>query len=200
MDLGRVLGVKRVLHCSTAAVYEPSPDPLREEQAGGALNHYGAAKLAMERAIGEDVAAHPDGPTQCILRIANFAGADSLFAGLDRGDGPITLDQFDDGQGPMRSYLTPSGLGQAIEALLQCPRAALPDVLNVAAPGAVAMADLVRAAGREVAWKPAPQGAAPRVELDVARLRAICSECRPQSARDIVADVARARGEAKGST
>ena len=50
MELGAALGAERVLHCSSAAVYEPGPDPLDETRAGGAINAYGAAKLAMEAA------------------------------------------------------------------------------------------------------------------------------------------------------
>jgi len=170
MELAQVIGATRVLHCSSAAVYPPGPDPLTEEDAGGDINAYGTAKLAMEAALAEWAKAHPAGPKSCAMRIANVVGADSLFAAIKRGDGPITLDRFDDGEGPRRSYVTVSVLARSIEALLACSEADLPDVVNVATPGPVAMAALAQAAGCDIAWRPAPKAAAPMVALDTTRL------------------------------
>lgn len=172
MELAAELGAGRVLHCSSAAVYEPGPGPLGESAAGGALNAYGAAKLAMEGAIAEWCARHPDGPKAVILRIGNVAGADSLFAALARG-GPVTLDRFTDGQGPWRSYLSVPGFARALDALLSCPLDARPLTLNLAAPRPLAMEAIARAAGREVDWREAPAGAAPMVWLDTGRLSRI---------------------------
>ena len=170
MELGAALGAARVLHCSSAAVYVPGPDPQGEAQAGGAINAYGAAKLEMEAALADWVRAHPGGPKSCVMRMANVVGADSLFAAIARGNGAITLDRFASGEGPWRSYLTVPGLARAIEALLGCDAAQLPEVVNVATPEPVAMAALARAAGCDIAWRAAPEGAAAMVALDTARL------------------------------
>lgn len=170
MELAATLGASRVLHCSSAAVYPPGPDPLSEAMAGGAINAYGAAKLEMEEAVAEWARAHPDGPKSCAMRIANVVGADSLFAAIARDAGPISLDRFAAGEGPWRSYLTVPALARTIEALLCCPDAELPAVVNVATPGPVAMQALARAAGCDIAWRPAPDGAAAMVALDTGRL------------------------------
>ncbi|PIE14069.1 MAG: NAD-dependent epimerase [Rhodobacterales bacterium] len=191
MELGAALNADRVLHCSSAAVYDPAPYPLPESAAQGAAsgaagaeqrgNAYGRAKLDMEAVVAEWAAEHPEGPAQCAMRIANVAGADSLFAAISGGD-TITLDRFADGTGPRRSYLSPRGLAVAIEALLNCPRAALPAVVNIAAAGAMAMEDIARAFGCHIEWRDAPASAVPLVELDVTRLTALRgnSEASPQ--------------------
>ncbi len=170
MALAETLGAGRVLHCSSAAVYSPGPDSLDETQAGGAINAYGAAKLEMEAALARWTRAHPDGPTSCAMRIANVVGADSLFGTMARGDGAITLDRFANGEGPWRSYVSVAALARSIEALLGCGAAEFPQIVNVAAPKPVAMEALARAAGRDVDWREAPEGAAPMVALNTARL------------------------------
>jgi hypothetical protein len=74
--------------------------------------------------------------------------------------------------GPVRSYIGPVSLGRALVALAQ--RAGrLPQVLNVAQPGAVAMADLLVAAGADWQFGPSNAAVVPRVVLDVGRLQAI---------------------------
>ncbi|WP_161594598.1 NAD-dependent epimerase/dehydratase family protein [Marimonas lutisalis] len=188
MTLAADLGAERVLHCSSSAVYEPGPDPLGENEAGGRINAYGQAKLEMEREIAAWQARHPDGPRNVVMRLANVAGADSLFAALAHATGPITLDRFDDGQGPWRSYVTAPTLARVIEALLAAPRDALPDVVNVAGRRDVAMEAIVRAANRELAWRPAPESAARRVALATERLsRIIQLDEQAATAEDIIA-------------
>ena len=170
LDLALRLGAKRVLHCSSSAVYAPSEGRLDESRAGGAITAYGAAKLEMERAIADWTAQHPGGPRSCIMRIANVVGADSLFAALDRGKARITLDRFADGEGPWRSYITMQSLARVFTHLLSCPLSALPPVVNVASPEPLAMAALVRAAGRGITWRAAPDNAVQRVVLDTRTL------------------------------
>ncbi|UWQ22153.1 NAD(P)-dependent oxidoreductase [Jannaschia sp. W003] len=154
-------GMRRVLLLSSAAVY-PAGEGLREEDAAPASD-YGRAKLAMEavRSVAVEVTA---------LRLGNVAGADALLGRL--GDAAPRLHVWPDGRAPRRSYVGPSSLARILRALADHP-AALPPVLNVAAPGAVGMDALLDAAGR--AWEPvpAPPDAVPVVALDVARLAAL---------------------------
>ncbi|MDQ2090955.1 NAD-dependent epimerase/dehydratase family protein [Marimonas arenosa] len=191
MALAKALGAGRVLHCSSAAVYEPGPEPRAEPEAGGAVNAYGAAKLAMEAAIAEATAS--GGPPSCAMRIANVVGADSLFAAIDRGAGRITLDRFDGGAGPRRSYLSVPTLARALQALVTCPIDALPDVVNLADPEPYEMEELARAAGCAVDWRPAPPSAAAMVELDTGRLQRLTGVLPRTSATDIIADWRRLR-------
>ncbi|MEZ5713856.1 MAG: NAD-dependent epimerase/dehydratase family protein [Paracoccaceae bacterium] len=186
MELATALGATRVLHCSSAAVYPPGPAPLSEDAAGGGINPYGAAKLDMEAALGAWAAEHPGGARACALRIANVAGADSLFGAIAGGAGEVTLDRFADGEGPWRSYIPMPALARVLAALLTCPDAALPDAVNVALPRPLAMEALARAAGCRVAWRPAPEGAARMVALDTARLARLVA-LRDESAEQIVA-------------
>lgn len=173
MELAEALGARRVLHCSSAAVYSPGPAPLRETQAGGEINAYGASKLEMEQALSNWTRAHLNGPRSCALRIANVVGADSLFAAMARGGVPITLDRFETGEGPWRSYVPVAALARVVAALLACPEDLLPPVINVASPVPVAMEALARAAGCDIVWRDAPDGAAPMVALDTTALSQI---------------------------
>ncbi|UYV36876.1 NAD-dependent epimerase/dehydratase family protein [Rhodobacteraceae bacterium D3-12] len=186
MDLAEALGATRVLHCSSAAVYEPGPVAQAEAAAGGAINAYGAAKLEMETALSDWRAAHPEGAESVALRIANVVGADSLFAAIGRGADPITLDQFADGEGPWRSYISPLALARAFATLLVAERGALPRTLNIAAPAPVAMEALARAAGCDVAWREAPESAAPMVSLDTRALGRIIALA-PETADEMIA-------------
>ncbi|MHA6346797.1 NAD-dependent epimerase/dehydratase family protein [Roseivivax sp. CAU 1761] len=173
MALGAELGARLVIHCSSAAVYRPGPAALRETDAADPPSAYGAAKLDMERAIAEERARRPAGPRAVALRIGNVAGAESLAATLYEG-GPVTLDRFASGAGPVRSYIAPADLARVLLALDAAEPERVPALLNVAAPRPTAMAALAAAAGREIRWRPAPPGAAERVQLDTARLAALC--------------------------
>ena len=75
----------------------------------------------------------------------------------------------------MRSYIGPRTLAAVLTSLLRLGAggAALPDILNLAAPGAVAMEDLLRADGRRWDWRPAPAGAIAQVVLDTTRLQGL---------------------------
>ncbi|MWD27069.1 NAD-dependent epimerase/dehydratase family protein [Aquicoccus sp. SCR17] len=193
MELARATGADRVLHCSSAAVYPPGPGPLDEEVPPAPARPYGAAKLAMERAVADWAAANPGGPRACCLRIANVAGADSLFTSLE-GEGPVTLDRFADGRGPRRSYVAGADLARACAALLTLPPEELPEVVNVCGPRPVGMDALVRAAGRDLRWRDAPEGAIPEVALSDARLAALGAAARESDrAEALVADWRRLR-------
>ena len=167
--LAEKAGAGRVLHLSSAAVYGGGAGPHREADALAPRGAYGAAKCEMEARI-----ARLGGARHCILRLANVAGADSLFRALDTRD-EIVLDRFEGGGGPVRSYIAIPELAQVVEALLACEAARLPQVLNVAAPAPVAMEEIARAAGRRIVWREAGAEAVPRVVLDTARLESLVS-------------------------
>jgi NDP-hexose 4-ketoreductase len=156
--------VRHVFVASTAAVYRPGDGDLDEEMSADPQNAYGMAKLAMERAV--------RGARVTLMRIGNVAGADALLGGLLEGKTAI-LDPLP-GQpgGPVRSYIGPITLGQTLLQLAERADACgdLPEVVNVAAPGAVAMADLLDAAGADWVYGPPKSGVVPRVVLDVSRL------------------------------
>lgn len=168
--IARAVGARLVLHASSAAVYGADVQARFDEAAplDRPVTPYGASKRAMEGALAERAAQAPGGPVSLWLRIANVAGADMLFRNLAAGRA-MRLDRFAGGGGPQRSYIAPQDLARVIAAL-----ARLPDPpggpLNVAAPGAVAMADLLDAAGTPFDWQPAPEAAAERVVLDCAAL------------------------------
>jgi hypothetical protein len=108
-------------------------------------------------------------PGVTCLRIGNVAGADQMFRNAARG--PVVLDRFPDGQGPRRMMIGPLALGRALVALLA--RDTLPQTLNLAQPGLVAMADLLTAAGADWHWVPAPATALPVLEMDLAAVQAL---------------------------
>ncbi|MFW8595950.1 NAD-dependent epimerase/dehydratase family protein [Cribrihabitans neustonicus] len=156
----------RVLLASSAAVYGSRPGLLTEEAPLAPANAYGAAKAEMEaraQALGEAL-----GVAVTSLRIGNVAGFDAILGGWRPG---FRLDRFADGQSPRRSYIGPLCLARVLAELLMQP--GLPAVLNLAQPGAVEMAALLRAAGRAFSWQAAPAGAIPAVELGTARLQAL---------------------------
>ncbi|WP_412509093.1 NAD-dependent epimerase/dehydratase family protein [Roseovarius sp. SYSU LYC5161] len=164
--LARACGARRVLHFSSAAVYGPGTD-LSEDTPPSPLSGYGAAKRDMEH----DVAAFDDRSiAHCCLRVANVLGADSLTPNLCPSNDPVTLDRFEDGRGPLRSYVAPGDLARVIAALADLPPDALPPVLNIASGDPVEMADLAGAAGRPVRWRHAPPEAIQAVTLSTGRL------------------------------
>ncbi len=159
-------GAVRVIHLSTAGVYGPGR-ALTEASPPQPTSEYGTSKLAMEWAVaamqGQDGIAH------CCLRLANIVGADSLTAALT-GARPARLDRFGDGGGPVRSYLAASDLLRVFTGLMRLDPAGLPPVMNAAAPAPIEMEALLRAAGRDIVWTPAPPTAVHEVTLDVTRL------------------------------
>ncbi len=73
----------------------------------------------------------------------------------------------------------------------------MPEVLNVALDGAVAMAALLDADGRVWALRPASQKTLPVVRLDVTRLCAVTGPLPPADAGSIVADLRSTLAEAR---
>lgn len=151
-----------LLFASTQAVYGAQSGLLAEDSAcqPGA---YGAAKLDAEAVL-------RDLPNATSLRIANIIGADALL--MAAGRGPVVLDQFADGQSPKRMMIGPLSLGRAFADLLACGHIVAP-VLNLAQPGLVAMADMLRALGHDWTWKPAPDTAIASLALDITAVQGL---------------------------
>lgn len=152
-DLGAAWDVP-VLIASSQAVYGPQSGALSERAACQPANNYGRAKLAMEHAVA--------GSQATCLRIGNVAGSDALFRSMTAG--PVQLDEIRAGQGPKRAMIGPVTLAHTLLGLLDTK---LPPVLNLAQPGLVDMADLLRTADMDWAWQPAPDTALAVLELDL---------------------------------
>lgn len=161
------LGAGHVMLSSSAAVYGGAETALDETTRARPAAPYGQAKLDMEaHAL---AFAAQSGVKATALRIGNVAGADALLG----APGHVRrLDQFESGAGPLRSYIGPVAFGAVLQALITqaISGAPLPEQLNLALRGGVAMADLCTAAGFDVTWHPAPEHAVEKVVLDVTRL------------------------------
>lgn len=160
-------GINRVIVASSSAVYGAG-EGFAEEDRCAPANLYGAAKLDMEAACARW---RDRGLEVCALRIGNVAGADALLVNAARNAGQITLDCFADGTGPLRSYIGPRSLAEALATLclLDGP---LPQVLNIAAPVPITMAALAQEAGATIRSRPAPPTAHQRITLDCRRIAA----------------------------
>lgn len=184
-------GARHVFVASTAAVYRPGAFDLAETDLPDPANPYGASKLAAEVAARQMLShRHPPGLT--ILRIGNVAGADAVLGSA----GLVTLDPVP-GQpaGPLRSYIGPGRLAQVLSALVgrAVSGQSLPEVLNIAEPGIVGMADLLTAADRSWHFGPPRPGTVARVGLDTGLLQSLVP-MPPATARGIVADLRAMKG------
>jgi len=181
-------GVAHVFLASTAAVYRPGPLDIPETAPPDPANPYGAAKHAAEQAARATLR----GPGLTVLRIGNVAGADALLG----AGGPAVLDPVA-GQpaGPLRSYIGPMVLAGVLAALVRQVQLGLvlPQVLNVAQPGVVAMGDLLTAAGRDWRFGPPREATVARVGLATDRLSALLP-LPPATPAGITADLASLRG------
>ena len=148
-----------VLIASSAAVYGNVPGLLTEEGPVQPLSAYGQAKHAMEL-----MAAAHEHPC-CLLRIGNIAGADAILESWHAG---MALDYTPEYGTPRRSYIGPYALAKTLATLTD--QSELPQRLNVAAPGAVAMGALLDAAGRAWHRRAAGAGVIWDVTLDTERL------------------------------
>lgn len=154
----------RVFLASSAAVYGAAPGLLHEDMALAPVSDYGRAKAAMEAraaALGHEL-----GVPVTSLRIGNVAGVDAILGGWAPG---FRLDRFADGTTPRRSYIGAITLARVLGELLAV--ADLPDVLNIAAPGAIRMGALLQAADLDWTPRPAPDTAIPDVQLCTGRLQ-----------------------------
>ena len=182
-----------VLFASSVAVYRPGPGFLDEGAPPDPPSAYGRSKRAAEDALRDGLAGSGTGLT--CLRIANLAGADALLGGALGRQGPVVLDHVAGmPAGPERSYVGPQTLARVLARLaeLAAQPGALPEVLNLAQPGAVAMGDLLTAAG--IAWRFGPDPApAPRVVVDTARLQRLMA-LPPATPEGLVGELASLKG------
>lgn len=165
----KLANIPRVLIASSSAVYGSGDGtPFCETSTTTPANSYGAAKLDMENAC---ATWRNQGIEICCLRIGNVAGADALLLNVARSEHnqPLVIDRFADGRGPVRSYIGPRTLSDVLLTLATTPLA-LPNILNVAAPGSVTMEELARAAGHPFDFKNAHQTAQQTITLDCSRL------------------------------
>lgn len=132
-------GVAHVILASSGAVYgDASTTPLTEDTPLRPQTPYGISKAEMEAAahaapFGDDL------PAITLLRIGNVAGSDALLAAAQRHamlGKPMPLHRFPNGAAPMRSYIGPQDLFNAVNALSK-PHDGPPITLNIAAPNPV---------------------------------------------------------------
>lgn len=164
----------RVLLASSAAVYGPQAGLLDESKPLLPTTAYGEAKAEMERRakiLGQAL----EVPVTS-LRIGNIAGLDAILGGWRPG---FVLDRFATGHSPRRSYIGPASLTRILAALVAVPQ--LPASLNLAQPGAIEMADLLRAAGHPFAMRAAPAEAIPEVLLDLSLLARCLADTEAES-------------------
>ena len=169
-------GAQHVFLASSAAVYGVSETDFNEDSVCAPVNAYGAAKLKMERAaLAWHRSAGAGAPGLTLLRIGNIAGLDALLGGAKPGLAVVLDPVAGQATGPVRSYIGPMTLASVLTRLarLAASGAALPEVLNVAAPAPVGMAELLRATG--LAWHFGPPNPAviARVALDTALLQGL---------------------------
>lgn len=150
---------RRVLHAGSIAAYGLAEDAA-EDRPLAPLSPYGRAKAAAEAAVAGRAV---------VMRIGNVIGADALEAAV--GVKPVVMDRFAEGHGPLRSAIGPAAFARVVAALAGA--ASLPPVVNLALPGAVDLADILRAAGVPFTWRAAPPGAVPRATMDLRRLAAL---------------------------
>ncbi len=106
------------------------------------------------------------------MRIGNVLGADALLGrGITGHD--IVLDSvMGQPRGPQRSYIGPTALARVLADLIMQVLAGrtMPPILNIAAPGAVFMTDLLDAAGMPFRFAPHKNRTIPKVSLCTAKL------------------------------
>jgi nucleoside-diphosphate-sugar epimerase len=188
----RQSGALHVLFASTVAVYRPTLAPIGEAVPPDPPSDYGRSKRAAERTLAQGLAGSGIGLT--CLRIGNIAGADALMGGASvRNGAEVVLDPVP-GQpmGPERSYIGPLTLARVLADLIQLAPD-LPDVLNLAQPGPVAMGDLLQASG--LAWRFGPEraGVVPRVHVATDRLEGLVAIA-PASAAGLISELEKLRG------
>ncbi|KAF0676970.1 UDP-glucose 4-epimerase [Profundibacterium mesophilum KAUST100406-0324] len=192
LRMARRRGARHLFVASSSAVLGDTGTKAASESFGARpAGAYGREKLSMEEALLADAAT--DGTSVTVLRIGNVAGAGEPFDTIGAGGAP-RLDRFADGAGPSRSYIGPVSLARVLSRLCQMALegARLPDRLNVAAPGATAMADIFAALGQPPEWRPAPSGAIQRVHMDCSALMALCPLPRDAHHADRLLDEIRA--------
>ncbi len=184
VEIAKESGAARVLHCSSSAVYGPTREAT-ETSTLAPVNAYGVAKIEMEQSLFMEVSGPSTEPKSIVLRLANVVGADSLFRAIQSGQ-PVTLDTFDIGQSPIRSYATPTVIWQAVASILSTN--ATPDIVNVATSNPVSMHELLEAAECSFVLRPAPETAVAEVSMSMARLRRLTGQTLVVRPQDMISE------------
>ena len=164
---------RHIFVASTAAVYGRATVDHAEDSDPVPMSDYGRAKYDMEREVRRWARdAGPDAPGVTCLRIGNVLGADALFGTPNLGRSTQLDPVHGQPGGPIRSYIGPRSLAEILTGLVLrvMTGAKLPLVLNVAAPHAVAMADLLMAADWPFQFAPPNPNVVPKVSLSTKRL------------------------------
>lgn len=143
----RQAGVAHVVLMSSAAVYGVAENsPVHEDAPLQPITPYGETKANMEHIA--QLAANETSPMAIsILRIGNVAGADALFAAAKRhveAGKPMQLHRLPDGTAPMRSYIGPRDLFDAVHTL-SARHSGPARVVNVAHPQPVHLDAMLQA-------------------------------------------------------
>ncbi len=185
---------RHVFVMSSVAVYRPTSGLITELDAPDPQSDYGLAKHQAEIAA-SSVLNGPNAPGLSLLRLANLAGADALLQSSDPGHS-VALDPIA-GQtsGPVRSYIGPRALASVLTSLIQMADqgVALPRLLNIAQPPAVAMGDLLAARGQPWHFGPSRPAAVARVAVSTDRLNALLP-VPPATPASLIADLDGLRG------
>ncbi|WCE68572.1 NAD-dependent epimerase/dehydratase family protein (plasmid) [Sulfitobacter faviae] len=167
-------GIRRVLLTSSSAVYGAHQTlPFKETDLTRPVNAYGQEKLKME-SLGQSYASYD--LEVCALRIGNVAGADALLLNIAKSTPSeiIEIDVFDDGRGPVRSYIGGRTLAEVLLSLCLYPPP-LPPVLNIGTPQPVSMDALADAAGQPWRARTAASPSMQNITLDCSLLASLHS-------------------------
>lgn len=174
-------GVAHVVLASSAAAYGSGTGAvLSEADTLNPVTPYGRSKAAMEQAVATFAASH-QAPNITVLRIGNVAGADALTDAARRNavDGnPMTLHRLDDGTAPVRSYIGPRDLFDAVSDVIAAPTRPL-RTINVVHPQPVTLDAMLRGYRDHVfptldwADAPAPAGTFPSITLATDQIQLI---------------------------
>jgi UDP-glucose 4-epimerase len=183
------IGTQRVIVASSSAVYGNwSKEPYSETDYLKPITRYGESKMKMEQVCRDW---QEKGINVCCMRIGNFAGADALLSHLagDNTSDQFEIDQFENGKGPLRSYIGPKRFSLLLSKL--CTReSTLPFAVNVASYPPQHMEDLATSAKMNWKWRQALVGAHQNITLDCDLINIISDiKTKDVSAEDIIGDM-----------
>jgi UDP-glucose 4-epimerase len=196
LDAMRAAGIKRLVFSSTCAVYgEPDRMPIDEETTERPVNPYGESKLAVDRMIGAECAAHGLGAVS--LRYFNVAGASGHLGEHHEPETHIipnvlkvalgakeAVDVFgtdyptEDGTA-VRDYIHIDDLAAAHELALERTEPGVHLILNLGNGSGFSVRQVIEAA-RRVTGHPIPVREAPRRPGDPPRLVAASARIRSE--------------------
>lgn len=196
LDAMRAAGVRRLVFSSTAAVYgEPERTPIEETAATVPTNPYGNSKLAIDRMIADESAAH--GLAAVSLRYFNVAGASGRYgerhttethlipivlqvAAGERASVQVFGSDYPTADGTaVRDYIHVEDLGHAHLLALDAVTPSSHAVYNLGNGTGFSVREVVEVA-RRVTGHPIPAREAPRRPGDPAVLVASCAKIRTE--------------------